>query len=315
MPYQKARRSGRISKQVPISLIGSDATGKVFTEEAHTVVLSLHGAGIVSRHKLLAEQELTLRSLESNREAEIRVVGEIGSQDDLHTYGVAFRDEQLDFWQVEFPPPSVMEEGPRPMTLECTGCRAPITIENGDFEFDVCAIHGGLVRYCDECAFATVWKFPTSSASESKPRGFTPSKPTHLMEAAETQSPVAVMEPPLEENPKSNAIVLESLADTMTSLPSDRRQYGRAKVNYYACVRSEAFGDDIVACIDMSRGGLSFKTRNSYLLHTVVRVAVPFSREYPEAPSIFPAARVVSLNKIPGSELLRCGMEFLKPNS
>ena len=31
-----------------------------------------------------------LRSLESDREAEIRVVGEIGIQGDFHAYGVAF---------------------------------------------------------------------------------------------------------------------------------------------------------------------------------------------------------------------------------
>jgi hypothetical protein len=46
----------------------------------------------------------------------------------------------------------------------------------------------------------------------------------------------------------------------------------------------------------------------------VVRMAVPFSRDHPEAPSIFLPAKVVSLNKIPGSHFLRCGMEFLKPN-
>jgi len=35
--------------------------------------------------------------------------------------------------------------------------RATVTLLNGDYEFDVCAIHGGLVRYCTECGFATVW--------------------------------------------------------------------------------------------------------------------------------------------------------------
>src|SRR6266481_9136349 len=71
-------------------LIGSDAEGRMFTEDSRTVILSLHGAGIVSSHKLIAEQELILRSKESDREAEIRVVGEIGSEDGRYTYGVAF---------------------------------------------------------------------------------------------------------------------------------------------------------------------------------------------------------------------------------
>lgn len=242
MPYEKSRRSGRISKQVPISLIGSDATGKVFTEETHTVVLSLHGAGIVSRHKLLAEQELTLRSLESGREADIRVVGEIGTQDKMHTYGAAFRDEQLDFRQIEFLSPPDEEEERPPLFLQCNSCHSPITIENGDFEFDVCTIHGGLVRYCDQCSFATVWKMASSSDSaKAKIPSFLPSKPTHLLDPEEVHAPVAVMERPrevparTESAANSSEIVFESLAETVAKLPSERRLHGRAKVNYYAC--------------------------------------------------------------------------------
>jgi hypothetical protein len=151
------RRSGRLFKSDPILLIGSDAAGRMFSEESHTVVLSLHGAGIVSNHKLLAEQELILRSMETNREAEIRVVGEIGSEDGHFTYGVAFLDDDLDFWELDFPPPSPVER-PLELVQACGSCGETVTLLNGDYEFDVCAIHGGLVRYCTECGFATVWR-------------------------------------------------------------------------------------------------------------------------------------------------------------
>jgi hypothetical protein len=50
------RRSGRVSVAVPILIIGSDAEGRVFSEETHTVVLSRHGAGIVSQYKLIASR-------------------------------------------------------------------------------------------------------------------------------------------------------------------------------------------------------------------------------------------------------------------
>ena len=151
------RRSGRLFKSDPILLIGSDAAGRMFSEESHTVVLSLHGAGIVSNHKLLAEQELILRSMETNREAEIRVVREIGSEDGHFTYGVAFLDDDLDFWELDFPPPSPVER-PLELVQACGSCGETVTLLNGDYEFDVCAIHGGLVRYCTECGFATVWR-------------------------------------------------------------------------------------------------------------------------------------------------------------
>ncbi len=161
MNDQTSRRSGRISKQVPILLIGSDSEGRVFSEVTKTVILILHGAGIVSAKKLIAEQELHMRSMVTNREAEIRVVGEIAESEGVHTYGVAFADESLDFWQMEFPPPPSLEQRPLQISLECSGCRAPLTVENGDYEFDVCAIHGGLVRHCDNCGLATVWKHTT----------------------------------------------------------------------------------------------------------------------------------------------------------
>ena len=46
--------------------------GKMFSEQARTVLLSRHGAGIVSEYKLSPEQELIIRSLETNKEAMAR---------------------------------------------------------------------------------------------------------------------------------------------------------------------------------------------------------------------------------------------------
>jgi hypothetical protein len=63
---------------------------------------------------------------------------------------------------------------------------------------------------------------------------------------------------------------------TTTTAVDDRRQRVRAKVNYFACVLSETFGKDVVTCIDMSRGGLGFRTKNAYAISAEVTVAVPF---------------------------------------
>jgi hypothetical protein len=57
---KKLRRCGRMRKEIPILLFGSDLDGSVFTEDTKTVVLSLHGAGIVSKYRLLPEQELVV---------------------------------------------------------------------------------------------------------------------------------------------------------------------------------------------------------------------------------------------------------------
>lgn len=344
MPYKKLRRSGRISKSVPILLIGSDTEGRVFSEATYTVVLSLHGAGIVSAHKLLAEQELVLRSLETNREAEIHVVGEIAAQGGEYTYGVAFVDDSIDFWQMEFPPPPSLEERPLELQLECSGCGSPATVWNGDYEFDVCAIHGGLVKYCGECGFPTVWRRPEPGAEPRAARKKAMPKPVidspHEAPGASLEPEVCPandwnVQPLADPVPPRSAPEVRALATggpatanspgaksaggapaqqrprAQTAVLEDRRGRVRAKVNYFACVRSEAFGDDVVRCIDMSRGGLGFRTKNPYAVSTEVRVAVPFSPGSPNAPTIFVAARIVNVSEIPEQNMFRCGVMFL----
>src|SRR5262249_13387670 len=102
-----SRRSGRISRKIPILLLGTDTAGRVFSEPTTTLVLSRHGAGIRSQHKLAPDEVLTLRLEHSGQEAAIRLVGYLGELDGGFVYGVAFQDQNLDFWKIEFPPASV----------------------------------------------------------------------------------------------------------------------------------------------------------------------------------------------------------------
>jgi hypothetical protein len=94
---------------------------------------------------------MILRSKETDREAEIRV---------------AFLDDDLNFWKTEFPAPPSPAERPLELALECGSCGETVTLLNGDYEFDVCAIRGGLVHYCTECGFATVWKRPEAGEGQ-----------------------------------------------------------------------------------------------------------------------------------------------------
>jgi hypothetical protein len=300
----KNRRSGRVTKEVPILIIGTDAEGRVFTEETHTVVLSQHGAGIVSRQRLTAEQEFILRAVELNREVEVRVVGEIASQGEMHTYGVAFLSQRGNFWNMEFPPPKQWAERPVVLTLECTGCRAMVALTDGDFEYDICAIHGGLARFCDECGLLTVWRQSQEAMpAVSRPAG-------HRHKAKSLKEPVAahlVEEVEIDERPAE----IIPLADAMEG--TERRARVRAKVNFYACVRTEKFGDEIVSCIDMSRGGLSFRSRTEYQKAMGLEIAVPFSPEASKgAPAIFVRGRIANVKEMANGEMWRCGVEFLR---
>jgi PilZ domain len=97
-----------------------------------------------------------------------------------------------------------------------------------------------------------------------------------LFAMLEKQSRVAVKVAVLEERPAAAARrsdVVMPLAESV-----DRRAETRAKVNFFACVRTEKFGEELVTCIDMSRGGVSFRSKNCYEKDQRVRIAVPFSR-------------------------------------
>jgi hypothetical protein len=152
------RSSGRIPKEVPILLIGSDLDGRVFSEHTTTVVLSLHGAGLLSKHKLSPEQELILRLPDLNKEAEIRVVGQLGSQKGSYTYGVAFFDPNLVFWDIDFPPATPAELEIGLLSLVCNSCKTLEKVDDASMEADVCATNEGVLRFCKRCNSSTLWK-------------------------------------------------------------------------------------------------------------------------------------------------------------
>jgi hypothetical protein len=172
---QRKRRSGRIAKELPIVLLGTDATGKVFSEETTTVVLSRHGAGVVTRYRFSPDERLTLRLPSSAKEAEIRLVGQIGGEPGRYVYGVTFVDPNPDFWAMEFPPPDPFESASERIALECSMCQARQDVEHGLIEEDVYSVSGNILRYCEECGTSTPWKKAEGEALPAQPAR--PAKP------------------------------------------------------------------------------------------------------------------------------------------
>ncbi len=167
---QHKRRSGRIAKEIPVVLLGTSATGKVFSEETKTVVLSRHGAGIVSSYAFAPDEVLTLRLPGSSKEAEIRLIGQIGGEAGRYVYGVAFVDPELEFWPMEFPPPEPDEPARHTMTLECSFCQSRLSVQPSDIEEDVYKVNGNVLRYCEQCGSSTPWKLAVGAAAPAPMR-------------------------------------------------------------------------------------------------------------------------------------------------
>jgi hypothetical protein len=295
MPPEGMRRSSRIPREIAILLVGSDMEGKMFSEQTKTVLLSRHGAGIVSQYALSAEQELILRRLDTDKEAEVRVVGQLGAHDKTYTYGVAFLDPEMDLWGIKFPGMTDSEREASRVMLQCSGCKAREMVEQSDLESDVYLVNEGIVRSCKSCGTSTFWKRATDDADgEPVPLETTP--PPEAGEKTEMVEnlPAASLDPPPAVQP---------------GRIENRRKHVRTKVNFKACIRSYTFGDDIVTCEDISRGGLRFKSRKEYVAKTEIEVAAPYS---PGAPAIFVHAQVVHVEELKQERRFRCGVCYAK---
>ena len=88
----------------------------------------------------------------------------------------------------------------------------------------------------------------------------------------------------------------------------ERRKQHRVKMKTAACVCRPGEHADVTHVLDISRGGLGFKSTQEYLLDTWVRVAVPY---IPSSANIFVAGRIAW--KRPGADgMCEYGVEYSK---
>ena len=329
------RRSGRISKQVPILLLGTDTSGRVFSEETQTLVLSLHGAGIRSRNKFAPDEVLTMRVVESGREAEIKLVGRLGEDARSYVYGVAFCDQNLDFWQIEFPPPSEPEPRAPGVDLECCFCNERVQVQQNEIESDVLLTSQTVLRYCQSCGLTTAWKKSNGAPPPPRPKPTSVSVPPAEVTAAFASSAPAVFSAPaapqsayagsvaLDELVPAAAVPQTYVAPAVASKPvpppampppsfaaggkKNLRRHVRTRVNFTACVRLNAGSEEIVECENISKGGLCFHSRKRYEANASIEVAVPY---YPGQPSIFVRATIRRVEELPALNLFRYGVAY-----
>ena len=327
MPVETRRRSSRVPKQLAIFVIGSDIEGRIFSEETKTVVLSRHGAGILSQYKLSAEQEVIVRCVDSGKEAEVRVVGQIGADGDHYIYGVAFLDPTLNFWGLDFAELTESERQANRALLECSCCRIRETVQHSEMESDVFAVNQSVVRYCQRCGSSTVWKQASGEpAPEPKPV-VPPARAVAQDEGDESVAEPVTAAPPGRAAPGEQRSSDQSVspgakrtapppartaalpAARAAGRPEDRRKHGRTRVKYQACIRRQGMPDDVVSCEDMSRGGLRFKSKKQYYATTMIEVAVPYT---PGEQSIFVPGQIVYVHETPGEGVFHCGVAYIK---
>ena len=317
------RRSGRIAREIGITILGTDTQGRVFSEETTTVVLSRHGAGVVSRQRFAPDEILILRRAGSDKEAEARLVGHMGEEKRGYVYGVEFVDAKIDFWEIEFPPAETIEQA-ESVELECGLCRKRETVRQTEIEADVYAINQNYLRYCETCGVSTLWLkagparvLPATPPRQEMEPPRASTTEVHRVSAYSGEFPeaeallttstqVQTVEAP---RPVGSAGETRAEKPEFSARFSNRRQHVRTRVAFTACIRYDTWGEEVVECDNISKGGLSFRSRKTYDLRAEIEVALPYS---PGSHAIFVPATIRHVEQLPGGTLYKYGAEYTR---
>jgi hypothetical protein len=251
------RRTDRVQISIPIEAYGTDLKrGRSFCQKGRTSLVSRHGAAIVLNYALATDQELTIRCLETNMEAEARVLGLIsGPANDL-VYGVALLKAEANPWGIEFPT-LTGDEGFGRILLECRVCGIYKVVHLDEIEIQILEANQSIPQFCRSCSATTSWK---KIPSEGFPQ------------------------PPLPRDKQSHTLI------SQPHRVVNRRKHNRIQTNVPACIRAPRFPEEIVTCEDLSRGGLRFGTPKPHKKGARIEVAVPYSTG---SGNIFVPARIV----------------------
>ncbi|HEY6937310.1 MAG TPA: PilZ domain-containing protein [Terriglobales bacterium] len=256
------RRSDRILLHIPLQVAGSDSSGRPFQVSGSTVFLTSTGASITLPRLLAPGQKLRL-AMTNGAETEVTVVGQLGVGPAGGSYGVAFVQPRPDFWGIQFPT-SPSSDCLGKTLLECERCRTRTVAELQLIELEVLAANDRLQRHCRTCGVVAWWIIPTVEAAQNR---------LERSERATSPTPTVA---PLKPAPS----------------PAEKRQHRRIGVSkIIACIPPpDGFGpDNVVQVLDMSKGGIRFRSERRYVVGQFVQVAVPYT---PGAANIFVQGRI-----------------------
>jgi PilZ domain len=274
MRTERVRQSDRVTLQMQVDASWSDDNGTAQRMAAHTLLVSRNGGVIRLNEKLFLGQEITLhRKLEGDqvKTARARIMAEIDREADGFIYAVAISDTRMDFWEIEFPSLQRAEEALARMLMECSFCQRREVVYLNEMELKSFEIRRCVARLCKHCDSPSIW---IEAQSETK----------------------------FEEVLPSAAAVEERVVP--------RRNRTRVKARVLACIRRRGFQEEVAVCEDLSKGGISFRSRNKYPEGSRLEVAVPYT---PGAGAIFVPIRIVFSQPIAAAGLFRHGAAYVRP--
>jgi hypothetical protein len=268
------RQSDRVSFRMPVEASWVSDAGTPVTHTAETLLVSRNGGVLRLTERIPTGQELHLRrQLEGDhwKSARARVVAEIDQESDGFLYAIHLLDLRSDFWDIDFPSPHKADDALARLLMECSFCQRREVVYLNELQLKTFEIRKCVARHCRLCDSPSIW---IESISEVRSA----------------------------DNGEPRTSVEERVVP--------RRNRTRIKARVLACIRRRGFQEEIAVCEDLSKGGLSFRSRNQYAEGSRVEVAVPFT---PGTGAIFVPIRIVFSQSIPTAGLYRHGAAYIKP--
>jgi hypothetical protein len=268
------RQSDRVSFRMPLEASWVPAGGSPITQTAETLLVSRNGGVLRLSEKLSPGQELHLRRHQEGnhwKSARARIVAEIDQDSAGFLYAIHLIEPRSDFWGIEFPSLHRAEEAIARLLMECSFCQRREVVYLNELELRSFEVRKCVARICKLCESPSIW--------------------------IESQSEVR--------SPEEGAS-----GPTVDERVIPRRKRTRIKARVLACIRRRGFQEEIAVCEDLSKGGLSFRSRNQYAEGSRVEVAVPYT---PGTGAIFVPIRIVFSQAIPTAGLYRHGASYIKP--
>ena len=89
----------------------------------------------------------------------------------------------------------------------------------------------------------------------------------------------------------------------------EKRKHRRLKMETNGCIREPGLEDTLVAIVDVSRGGVKFRTTKKYYAHKWLEIAVPYTRS---AANIFVPARITWTKYGKPGDIHEYGLAYVK---
>jgi len=269
------RQSDRVSFRMPVEASWVGNGGVEVKHSAETLLVSRNGGVMRLAEKLFAGQEITIRRQREGdnwKIARARVVAEIDQEPDGFLYAIAIVDPRADFWDIDFPAPQQGQEALARLLMECSFCQRREVVYLNEPELKSFEVRKCVARVCPHCDSPSIW---------------------------------------IEAQPEVSAEAA-GVSEVSDERVFPRRSRTRVKARVLACIRRRGFQEEVAVCEDLSKGGLSFRSRNQYLEGSRVEVAVPFT---PGSAAIFVPIRIVFSQAIPAAGLFRHGAAYVRPPS